>query len=229
MEKTELTRPDPAQGVEADRGYADAYTSSHAVEKDSPQYRLRYAWHLLIDGALPAGYSLLDVGCGTGGYHRLLQRHGHIVGLDFSQEMIQAANGLKRANGLQNIEYVAGKFEDYRPTVRFDVLSLVGVFGWYVPWRGRADILARTADLLKPGGLACVSYVPPRSPLAWAKAVFFPGATVNIRKAGFYRMLQAAGFVPVLEMAYPHATVVVARKQDGQTQDARMREGSHGA
>lgn len=229
MEKTELTRPDPAQGVEADRGYADIYASSHAVEKDSPQYRLRYAWYLLIDGALPAGYSLLDVGCGTGGYHRLLKRHGYIVGLDFSQEMVQVANALKLANDLKNIEYVTGKFEDYRSTTRFDVLSLVGVFGWYVPWRGRADILRRTADLLKPGGLACVSYVPPRSLLAWAKTVFFPGATVNIRKASFYRALQAAGFVPVLEMDYPHATVVFAQKQDGRTEDGRMQEGSHGA
>ena len=166
----------------------------------------------MLDGLLPAGYTLLDVGCGTGGYHRLLRNYGRIVGLDFSREMITLANDLKVRHGLAGVEYRAERFEGYQADAPFDIVNLVGVYGWYVPWHGHSHILHLVTGMLKQDGVACFAYVPPRSVLGFVKSLIFPGKTVNVRKTVIYKMLKAAGFSPLLELGYPHATVVIAKK-----------------
>lgn len=207
-----IDRPDPGSGKEAGCTYARLYENSHATHNDSPMYRLGYAWYLLLDRILPNSYSLLDVGCGTGGYHRLLKNSGKIVGLDFSREMIAVANEFRIRNNVMNAEYCAQKFEDYQTTSTFDVVSLVGVYGSYVPWHGREDILSSTRSLLNPNGIACFSYVPPRSLTGLVKSALFRRKTVNLRKSTFHRMLTSAGFSPLIELVYPHAAIVIARK-----------------
>ncbi len=212
LDSDNFTRPDPQKGVVADRHYAELYAASHANKEGGFDYKLGYAALLLLDQLLPEGYSLLDVGCGTGGYHRMLKRYGRIVGLDFSPEMIKKAEELKARFGLANIDYRTVRFEDFQDTACFDGLSLIGVFGWYTPWKGKEAMLIKAAFCLVEGGIAVFSYVPPKTVFQLLKCMLLPGRTMLIRRNTFLSKLSAAGFSPCLELHYPHVVIVYARK-----------------
>ena len=64
----------------------------------------------------------LDIGCGTGGFSRLLaQRAQYVLGLDLSSQMIRVAQ--ERSAGFGNIEYrVADVLEYELPTAHFDCI-----------------------------------------------------------------------------------------------------------
>jgi SAM-dependent methyltransferase len=184
--------PDPAKGIEASAQYAEHYAASHRVPP-SWDYKQEYI-HLVMIDALLSDYVLLHVGCGTGGFFRLARNHKKIIGLDFSKAMIDKARDLAKELGLKRVEFVYKKFEDYDPSESFDAVNLAGAIGWYVPWIGKDAILAKTHAMLKPGGLAVLSFVKPRGWLQLLKAVLFPGKTVLIREPRFFGMIQKAGF-----------------------------------
>ncbi len=64
----------------------------------------------------------LDIGCGTGGYSRLLaQRAGHVLALDLSPQMIRVAQ--ERSTHFSNIEYqVADVLSCELPADYFDCI-----------------------------------------------------------------------------------------------------------
>ena len=76
--------------------------------------------------ALQAGEQVLDAGCGTG---LLLEQmalsigdSGHVVGVDFSADMLEVAN--QRCQGLSNVELQQGSVESLDlASDRFDVVS----------------------------------------------------------------------------------------------------------
>lgn len=212
MTTKENLRPDPLKGVEAGYDYGAAYAVTHSDENNTLDYRFGYAWLLMLDQLLVKGYSLLDVGCGTGAYHRLLRNYGRIVGLDFSKEMIGLANDFKARNNLVKIDYIASRFENYASDSQFDIVNLAGTFGWYIPWPGQIDVLARVAQLLKQDGVACFTYVPPRSKFGLLKSLMFPEKTVVLRPTAFNEMLKKSGFSTQLELRYPHVTIIIAKK-----------------
>lgn len=209
---TDMRRPDPATGIEGDAGYAEHYVRFHEQTRVDPALRIEYAEIVMIDAFLDDGYSLLDVGCGTAGFHRLLRRHGHVVGIDFSQEMITAAKDLAQRYGLRDCEYVASTFEAYRPDRQFDAISFAGIYGWYRSWRGGQGVLDRLAGMLAPGGLVVLSYVPPSGIVQWLKSLLLAGRTTLIPEREFRAMLAKAGLAPVLTLAKPHTRICFARK-----------------
>ncbi len=184
--------PDPAKGIEASAEYAEGYAASHRVPPDW-DYKQDYI-HLLVIDALLSDYVLLHVGCGTGGFFRLARNHKKIIGLDFSKAMIDKARDLAKELGLKRVEFVYGKFEDYEPSELFDAVNLSGSIGWYVPWTGKEPVLEKTRAMLKPGGLAVLSFVKPRGWFQHLKAALFPGKTVLIREKRLFGMIQKAGF-----------------------------------
>lgn len=144
-------RPDPAKGIEASTEYAEEYAASHRVPPGL-NYKRSYL-HLVMIDALLSDYVLFDVGCGTGGYFRLLRNYRKIIGLDFSKAMIDKARDLAKELRLERVDFVCRKFEDYDPPKSFDAMNLAGAIGWYVPWMGKGHILKKTHAMLKPGGL----------------------------------------------------------------------------
>ncbi len=205
-------RPDPARGRPGDAAYAKMYATSHRAVADDLAYRAGYLDILTIDGLLPDGYCLLDVGCGTGGYHRLAIRAGAIVGLDLTPAMIAEAERLRAETGQTHRRYVCGAFETTSFPERFDAIRFAGIYGWYRPWHGAQDILARLSALLRPDGIAVLSYTPPRTPVQALKAVLAPSRTVLIFRRRFLAMLRAAGLAPLCEIRLPHTVLTVARK-----------------
>jgi ubiquinone/menaquinone biosynthesis C-methylase UbiE len=145
---------------------------------------------------------VLDIGCGTGSLAlRLAVGAREVHGLDFSDEMIRIARGKAEAQGVDNVRFHVGPFDD-----TFDVFedgSLDGICAYSILHlvEDRPAALARIYRLLAPGGFfisstTCLggSWVPYRPILGvmrWlGKAPMvkiFTAVTLEdeIREAGF--------------------------------------------
>lgn len=207
-----FARPDPGAGQRGDAAYADHWTKSHETVSDPLGYRAGYIDVLALDALLPEGYRLLDIGCGTAGYHRLLTRHGHVHGVDFMPEMIEAAEKFKRDFGIRNAQYTCASFEDFEDSSGYDAVRMPGVYGWYRPWHGQQRIMDRISTLLNPSGIAVLSYVPPTTATMLAKTILAPERTVIIRRSHFERMVRHAAMTALFDIKLPHVTMVFVRK-----------------
>jgi SAM-dependent methyltransferase len=184
-------KPDPTKGIEASATYAENYAISHRG-RPTFDYRCGYICSVLID-ALLTDYILLEVGCGTGGYFRLLRNYKKIIGLDFSKAMIDQGRELANELGLKRIEFVHEKFENYDAPELIDAINLAGVIGWYVPWVGNEHLLYKARVMLRPCGLAVFSFVKPRNWPQSIKAILFPRHTILMHEAPFLRKVEKAG------------------------------------
>lgn len=145
---------------------------------------------------------VLDIGCGTGSLAlRLAPAGAHIHGLDISEEMIRIARGKAADQGIGNVTFHVGPFDE-RFAV-FEPASLDGICAYsilhLVPERAAA--LAQIFRLLKPGGFfvsstvclaeSWVPYAPILTVMRWlGKAppvAIFSKKTLaaDIAKAGF--------------------------------------------
>jgi SAM-dependent methyltransferase len=107
-------------------------------------------YHGWLLGQLPAGArSVLEVGCGTGDFSRLLSdRCQTVIGIDLSPGMIKVAR--ERAAGLGNLRFeVADVMRHPLPPGPFDCVVSIATLH-HLPLRAA---LRRLAGLVTPGGL----------------------------------------------------------------------------
>jgi demethylmenaquinone methyltransferase/2-methoxy-6-polyprenyl-1,4-benzoquinol methylase len=136
---------------------------------------------LAARGVVRPGDEVLDAACGTGDFAlaslRLLGSHGRVVGLDFSEAMLERA---RRKS--QQVEWVRGDmlalpFED----ASFDAATV----GFGV--RNVADLdlsLRELRRVLRPGGrLAILEITQPRGPLRPFYSLWFDRAVPLLGKA----------------------------------------------
>ena len=103
---------------------------------------------------------VLDIGCGTGSLAlRLAGSAAEVHGLDISSEMIRIANEKAEAQGVENVTFHTGPFDD-----RFDAFgpeSLDGVCAYSILHllEDRSAAIERIYGLLKPGGFFISSTV----------------------------------------------------------------------
>jgi len=115
--------------------------------------------------ALGPGSAYLELGCGQGYGLNLLAAANpglDVWGVDFHPGQIDNALRLARAVGLSNVTFEDLSFEQLLALPagrlpRFDVIALHGVYSW-VSAENRAVIVRILDSLLKPGGMAYVSY-----------------------------------------------------------------------
>ena len=90
----------------------------------------------------------LDVGCGTGGFSRLLaERSDHVIALDLSPRMIQIAR--ERSNPYRNIDVrIADATAWDFPSERFDCIASIATLH-HLPAR---EMLLKMKTALKAGG-----------------------------------------------------------------------------
>jgi len=206
-----MQRPDLRKKIQGSKEYAEHYVASHRNISDEFAYHLGYADLLLIDSLL-SDYVMLDVGCGTGGYYRLARRYNRIDGIDFSAPMIDAAKKLKIEMGFKNVEFTCDTFESFTASEKYDVIRMPGIYGWYLPWHGRTDVLNKVSSLLQGGGIAVLSYVAADTLTRLIKSSVFPSRTVAIRQNKFLAMLEAAGLDVLFRLEMPHTTLVFVQK-----------------
>lgn len=127
-----------------------------ATFDDEPDHGLRdplvrAAWARLLLPLVPAGSSVVDLGCGTGSLSVLLAEAGHAVhGLDLSSEMVKAARAKAAVAGVA-AEFGTG--DAAHPPwgeASFDVVLARHVL-WALP--DPALALLEWVSLLRPGGV----------------------------------------------------------------------------
>lgn len=132
------------------------------------------------------GATVLDVGCGTGrNFPLLVERvgeRGRIIGIDYSEGMLEQARRRIQARGWPNIELVHGDaalLDDIPGPV--DAVTAIWCLGIVYDLE---SALNRTVDLLRPGGsLAIVDFGksrPDTGLLRW----LFPLYSIVLRRTG---------------------------------------------
>ncbi len=111
---------------------------------------------------LEPGYSVLEVGCGTGAVTRILSDElslGTVVGLDFSLQRLQKAVHMVRKEGRKNIRFVCSDLlSPGLGKAKFDLAYSRCTFQ-YLGEEGGKKALKKMKDLVKPGGRVVVADV----------------------------------------------------------------------
>jgi SAM-dependent methyltransferase len=110
--------------------------------------------NLSVTAALAPGAVVLDLGCGAGLDSLIAARRvgpaGRVIGIDFSEPMLDRARRSLRASGTTNLEFRRGDAERLPlPASSVDVALVNGIFNLNP---GRAAIFAELARVLRPGG-----------------------------------------------------------------------------
>jgi cyclopropane-fatty-acyl-phospholipid synthase len=115
--------------------------------------------HVCRKVQLAAGESVVDIGCGFGGFmFHAAERHGaSVTGVNTTTEQVQWLDGEIRRRGFADrLKVVEGDFRDALGP--FDKVVSIGV----LEHAGRdqlADVVRAHADFLKPGGLGMLHFI----------------------------------------------------------------------
>ncbi len=126
--------------------WVEYYTKSHLSTDFN--YRESYLPYLVLDRLLE-NYSLLEIGCGTAGYIKLLPNLNHFTGIDWSQKMVDAAKKLNPKH-----EFMRTLFKDYQTEKRFDAIIDFATGIYDRPDQKNID---KIFALLEPKGVAVVA------------------------------------------------------------------------
>ncbi|MBU2504343.1 MAG: malonyl-ACP O-methyltransferase BioC [Candidatus Omnitrophica bacterium] len=115
----------------------------------------------LIKKTRPGSFSrILDIGCGTGNYTRLLKDKfpfARIKAIEISSPMVEIARKKLKAKG---IEFILGDGESINLGEQFDLISSNVSFQWFEDLN---QALSRYRKLLKKGGVILFSIFGPRT------------------------------------------------------------------
>jgi ubiquinone/menaquinone biosynthesis C-methylase UbiE len=162
----------------------DAFVSLFFVGRRRPSFEA------LIDAAgVKPGQHVLDVGCGTGYFARLLAQavgnDGLVVGVDASPEMIRYASD--RARRARNCQFQLSTAESLSfPAEHFDVV-VSSLFMHHLPADLQLAAVSEMRRVLRPGGTLLIAEAHVPRAFGWQ---------VLARLHGYDRMAQA---VPDLE------------------------------
>lgn len=174
--------------------------------------------------AQPADGRALDVGAGTGDLALELRRQGaaHVVGVDFSGEMLAAARAKAAAAGDASVSWaLADALRLPFPDDTFDCATNAFLL------RNLADLpagLAEMARVLKPGGrLVCLDMTQPPPGLFGSLYRFYFNRLVPLLAGAISGDLAAYRYLPHSLEGFPGATELAAILVDVGLSEVRFR------
>jgi 2-polyprenyl-3-methyl-5-hydroxy-6-metoxy-1,4-benzoquinol methylase len=192
--KQSIIKPNLLLKQEANKAYADHYKTFHRKFKNTSSYPINFLYLLILDKIFLKKYNLLDVGCGSGIFYRLLNNYKSILGLDFSKTMIELA---EKKNSKRNIRFENTYYEKFHSNSKYDAISLVGVYGHYISWLNSFDVIKKSHELLNKNGILIISYSPPTNLFELLKTILFPNKTKCIKKDKIVKIFSNYRFLPI--------------------------------
>ncbi len=136
------------------------YLTDDDTLEESSRRKYDFAWESL---RLQAGQELLEIGCGWGGMTRYCASRGvRVTGITLSKHQQAFTQKLIEEHSLD----ATASYQDfftYQPGRRFDAISCMGVIEDLSDY---PRVMARFAELLKPGGRAYLDYAAGKVPFA---------------------------------------------------------------
>jgi cyclopropane-fatty-acyl-phospholipid synthase len=162
------------------------YLSGDDTLEEGAERKLEYAFRSLD---LRSGDSVLDVGCGWGGFLRYCAERGvAATGITLSRHQLEFARERLDEDGLDaTLRYQ--DFFTYEPAERFDGISLMGVIE---DLSNYGEVMKRLAAWLRPGGRIYLDFASVDVPFGIASFVtkyVWPGAFRMVYLPSFTRAL----------------------------------------
>ena len=114
---------------------------------------------LLVEQVDPGAGAVLDVGCGTGYFARLLAREvgpqGNVVGIDAAPEMIDYAR--RKSSRWPNCQFLVGTAEALQLAPEQFDLVVSSMFMHHLPEELRVQALREMLTVVRPGGTLLVA------------------------------------------------------------------------
>ena len=188
------------QVVALDRDYAVYTPGIYAGDDDSLEVgsarKLEYAFSSL---GLKEGATLLDVGCGWGGFVRYCARRGvQVTGITLSHHQLEYTKARLAEDGLEGT-VLYQDFFTFEPGQRYDAISMMGVM------EDLSDydvVMRRLRGLLAPNGRMYCDFASANRRYGIASIVtkhIWPGKFRMVYMPQFTRAAAAAGF-DIIEM-----------------------------
>jgi cyclopropane-fatty-acyl-phospholipid synthase len=134
------------------------YANDDETLEQSSQRKYEFAWEQL---QLQPGQELLEIGCGWGGMTRFCASRGvRVTGITLSKHQQAFTQQLIDEHGFD----ASASYQDFftfQPARRFDAISCMGVIEDLSDY---PRVMARFAELLKPGGRAYLDYAAGKVP-----------------------------------------------------------------
>jgi cyclopropane-fatty-acyl-phospholipid synthase len=135
------------------------YLTDDDTLEESSQRKYDFAWDEL---RLQPGQEVLEIGCGWGGMTRYCsQRGAKVTGITLSRHQMEFTRGIIEKHNLQNATADYQDFFTYQPGRRFDAISCMGVLEDLSDY---PRVMARFAELLKPGARAYLDFAAGKVP-----------------------------------------------------------------
>ena len=141
------------------------YLTDDDTLEESSLRKYEFAWESL---RLEPGQELLEIGCGWGGMTRYCASRGvRVTGITLSKHQQEFTRKLIEENGFD----ATASYQDfftYQPGRRFNAISCMGVIEDLSDY---PRVMARFAELLKPGGRAYLDYAAGKVPFGTSSFV----------------------------------------------------------
>ena len=201
-------------------GIAEDYSSKPVADPEAFERKIE-----ITRAQMLPEHVVLDIGCGTGSLAlRLAPSAAKVHGLDVSGEMIRIARAKASEQGVANVEFHVGAFDEGFAAIEEGSLDGICAYSILHLVEDRGAALDRIFRLLRPGGFfvsstVCLgdSWVPYR-PILWVMHKLGKAPMVSIFGArALEGEMRRAGFVGLSRPdvgAKKTIAFVVARKPD---------------
>lgn len=141
------------------------YESGEETLEESTHRKYQFAFESL---QLREGMELLEIGCGWGGMTRFCASRGvRVTGITLSRDQLEFTQQVIAQRGL-NAEASYQDFFTFQPGRRFDAISCMGVIEDLSDY---PRVMARFAELLKPGARAYLDFAAGKVPFGTSSFV----------------------------------------------------------